>query len=318
MFVESLENSYINTEIVSQNFLPQLTEIIGKEISVKEHYQVEGTGWSIAGFIALNCGIPLIMPIKGHIYGIDNPFLPNISCLTDIFAYRGYQQYFVIGSSAEFSGFKNFFQTHGSNQTQIIDENYFNKNEVGGWGIKDSVLFPKLKNIIKEAHRQDNPFFITAMTINTHFPPYLEESCEGNRDDFKDVLNCTDKQISSFIKWFQQSEMVQDTILLVVGDHLAMKNSLYHPYLKPHHSQRRIFNVLITPERRQIRQERQITTFDWFPTILEASGADLPQHRLGLGVSIFDENQKTIIEEYGAHSLDEEIKKINKMYDSFL
>ena len=55
---------------------------------------------------------------------------------------------------------------------------------------------------------------------------------------------------------------------------------------------------------------------DIFPTVLEGIGADIPNRRLGLGVSLYDNSQQTLIEVLGKKRLDEELyKKSGKYFD---
>ena len=51
------------------------------------------------------------------------------------------------------------------------------------------------------------------------------------------------------------------------------------------------------------------------PTVLEAMGAVLPEHRLGLGTSLFSE-EKTLMEKLGEQALNEELKKKSDFYKS--
>ena len=54
---------------------------------------------------------------------------------------------------------------------------------------------------------------------------------------------------------------------------------------------------------------------DMAPTILEAIGAVLPKHKLGLGTSLFS-REKTLIEKLGEEALNEELKKKSDFYKS--
>ena len=75
----------------------------------------------------------------------------------------------------------------------------------------------------------------------------------------------------------------------------------------------RFINSVKTTERR----ERFFSSLDFFPTILESIGAEIPQGALGLGRSLYSD-QQTLLEKYGKDSIDNVLKKRSVEYDYFL
>jgi phosphoglycerol transferase len=60
IYAESLERTYLDTTIFP-GLLPHITELEKKSLSFQNIQQSYGTGWTIAGLIATQCGVPLVM-----------------------------------------------------------------------------------------------------------------------------------------------------------------------------------------------------------------------------------------------------------------
>lgn len=67
----------------------------------------------------------------------------------------------------------------------------------------------------------------------------------------------------------------------------------------------------------EIKTLRKFAPFDMAPTILESIGAKLEGSRFGLGTSLFSK-EKTLIEKYGTNHINNEFKKEQRFYFSFL
>ena len=54
------------------------------------------------------------------------------------------------------------------------------------------------------------------------------------------------------------------------------------------------------------------------PTIIDAADISSKSSKLGLGVSLFDDSQQTLIEKYGVEKLNKQLQKNSLVYESFL
>ena len=70
-----------------------------------------------------------------------------------------------------------------------------------------------------------------SLTLDTHHPNgYISKSCKSNKylDGENPILNsvhCVDELIGKFVETFKSSSMYEDTILVLLSDHLALKNT---------------------------------------------------------------------------------------------
>ena len=226
----------------------------------------------------------------------------------------------MCGSDANFGGTSNFYKQHGN--YIIRDYNSFKENnEISDdyfvfWGIEDTKLFEFAKSDIIKLASGDKPFNMEITTIDTHTPDgYLCDKCKKNyKNQYANVIECQSKQINDFINWCKEQEWYDNTTIVVTGDHNSMsekffknidKNYIRTPY-------NCIINSIVEPVN---NKNRLFSTIDMYPTILAAMGAKVDGDRLGLGTNLFS-NKKTLMEEIGFSTLNNEVQKTSKFYNN--
>lgn len=130
------------------------------------------------------------------------------------------------------------------------------------------------------------------------------------------VLNCASKQLANFLEWAEKQKWYENTTIAVMGDHPAMvaRNVIGYSDEK---MERYWLNFFVNSSvEKKIKNKRKFTSFDMFPTILEAMGVKIDGHALGLGRSLFSD-EPTLIEIYGRDSLNSLIGMKSTVYDSF-
>jgi len=281
--------------------------------------QVAGTGWTVGALVAHTLGIPLILPIHGNNYEGYNKFLPGAYGLTDILASAGYQQRFLIGSDKRFAGRDTLFETHGN--VLIKDINYYKangkipQNYHVWWGFEDEKLYNLAKEELLDLASQPEPFNLMLLTVDTHHVGgYVCRLCKNEFDlQYKNVLACASKQVSSFVSWIQSQEWYENTTIVIVGDHLYMDGTFV-----PYGADRRTYNVYINSQVQPKRTNfREFSTLDTFPSILDSLGVKYQEPGLALGRSLFRDSL-TLLEKYGLQVLNEELPKNCKEYNYFL
>ena len=101
IYLESIENSYFSKELggaYDDNLIPELGDLLKEGVSFSNTtlnggpIQMEGTGCSVAAFVAMQAGIPLKAPLRN--YGEQETFLPGVITLNDILKTKGIQHNF--------------------------------------------------------------------------------------------------------------------------------------------------------------------------------------------------------------------------------
>ena len=310
IYAESLERTYFD-EKRFPNLITNLRKFQNQSIDFSNIQQVIGTGWTIGGYTATQCAIPLFTPSNGNsMSGVDT-FLPGAVCLGDVLHNLGYHQVYIQGASTKFSGKDKFFKTHHFDEIYGRDEledRLKDKSYLNAWGLYDDSTFDIAFEKFLELSKKSKPFMINVMTLDTHHPDgHLSKTCRelgiryGKGDNpILNAVKCSDYLISDFISKIKQSKYAKDTIILLTSDHLAMKNTATH--ILKRGPRRDLFLILEPNNREHTIIDKPTLMFDQASILLDRIGADTD---LGLGRDVLRE--KSLLEEFG-----DNIHKLNK------
>ena len=270
----------------------------------------------MAGITAAYTGIPSSGLISGDMV---RTVMPGVTGLGDILKNAGYHNYWLCGSDGSYAGRQQFFETHGD--TVIWDYIYFRNNSYLPsrysvfWGFEDRKLYRFAKEKLAEAGAVEEPFFVTLLTVDTHFPDgYLDTEAEQRYDmQYKNVLADMDRQLGDFIGWIQQQAWYENTTVAVIGDHLFMNPGIFPHTVSEHYP----INIFInSPLRTAHVKNREFTRFDLFPALLDSIGFEYDAPGLGLGRRL-DKGEKTLLEAMGARELNAMLEKKSGLYQRF-
>jgi len=282
IYAESLEQRYFD-ERIFPGLLPSLSRLKEESVEFTNVAQGVGAGWTVGGMVASQCGYPLtgFHGIEANDLSIFDEFLPNATCLGDLLRKDGYRLAFVGGADARFAGKGDFLQSHGyleildlDDLTQALgEEAYLNE-----WGVYDDAMFDVALEKFSELSQAGQPFLLTLLTLDPHGPHgYLSKSCEpydAIESSSLDAFHCSDQLIAKFIEQVRSSPYSENTLVIVLSDHLAMRNQAT-PLLQASQHPGRLTFFINTPQ-----GERGINTnpglhYDIAPTILDFVGYDI-------------------------------------------
>ena len=307
IYLESMELAFMDKEnggVYSENTIPELTRT-GKESEmfisdgqINGGNSLYGSGYTMGALVATTSGLPIRMDIE---LSNMNSIYPDITVLGDILADNGYTQVFSCGSEAGFGGRKAYFENHGN----YIIHDYVNAEETGRidkgyytwWGFEDEKLYEFAKEDLLELAEKGEPFNYTMLTVDTHFEDgYICRLCHDDfgNDQYRNVINCADRQVTEFIEWIKQQDFYENTTILVTGDHPSMDKTIMD--ITPPDYTRKTFTCYINAAKEYTGSKREYSTMDLFPTTIASIGGEIDGDRLGLGVNLFSD-RKTLIEE---------------------
>ena len=322
IFAESIEDNFSDANYWGENLIPMLSKLKGEGISFSGYFPVNGTNWTLASNVSVFCGVPIRTQLRDRLGPQTQKFLPGAVCLPDLLHQSGYYNVFVKGAYITFVGTDVFIKEHNFDEIwgrdEIIEQNYAQKEDIGleEYGISDVKLFEFTKQKITELAETDKPFFISVQTLDTHFPHgYVQPSCEVKYGDSRDAVKCSDKMIYDFVKWCQEQDFYDNTLIFVVGDHLMMSASDIAK-LSEAYPKREIYNVVLTKDIKPQSIYKPYSMFDWSAAVADKAGI-IKENRLGLGVSLFG-NEPTLVQQMGGYRLEEEVLKNSLKYNFLL
>ncbi len=303
IYAEGFERTFFD-ESVFPGLIKGLREIEQRSLSFVNVRGVEGTGWTIGGIVASQCGIPLLHGRNG-VSGYDI-FLPSAICLGDLLAEEGYELNYLGGASLNFAGKGKFFKSHGFSNVfgkkELLPKQE-NKEYSTSWGLYDDSLLDIVYERFIELSQQEKKFGLFTLTLDTHHPEgHPSKECEGNiyKDGSNPMLNavtCSDYLISRFISKIMNSPYKDETIIVLVSDHLSMNNTAYNLLNK---GERRNLFMIVDPSKDIRKKVKTVgSSLDIGTTVLSFLGY---KTEIGLGRNLLNKNPELEKEKLFIHS----------------
>ena len=327
---ESLENSFADKEnggVMDRNFIPNLTTLakenthFSSEDNLQGATEVAGTSWTMASMVAHTSGVPLIIPIGDNSYGKYTEFLPGVTSMGEVLAKEGYVNHLVLGSKSEFAGIDTYFKTHGNYEIfdyyTAVEREYVNEDYYVFWGVEDYKLFKYAKQELLDVSKKEQPFSMIINTIDLHTPSgYHCDKC-GNvyGDKYKNILLCQDRLIYEFVEWAKQQKFYEDTVIVIVGDHLSMAPRVEEDYVTDESYERTMYHCIINSDVKATNTTNRVfSSMDMYPTIMAALGCEIEGDRLGIGTNLYSDTP-TVMEVMGKDKFMDEISKNSILYN---
>lgn len=307
IYAESLERTYFDQSLFP-GLIKGLSELESKYISFSNIEQVYGTGWTIAGMVSSQCGLPLVTPSGGNSMSGMDTFYSGAQCIGDLLHNQGYYLLMGQGSSIKFSGIETFYKTHHFDKIEgksVLTSKIDDKTYVNHWGLYDDSLFDIAFEKFEKLSKYKNKFGLFLATIGTHHPEgHIPKECENIKykngsNPILNAVHCSDMQISNFVHKVQKSPYGKNTVIIIISDHLAMKNTATELLNK---GNRKNMFIIIEPQKTPLAKQvkKAGTSFDIAPTFLHTLGFNTS---LGLGRNLLGDDVSLVsqMENFSEH-----------------
>ncbi|MDD3137473.1 MAG: LTA synthase family protein [Lachnospiraceae bacterium] len=331
IYLESMESTYMDTSNgggFEENYIPELTELAKNNINfsntdnVGGGYATTGATWTMGGLFAQTSALPLKIPVEANSMNEQSEFFPDIISLGDILKEEGYSQMFMCGSDATFGGRRKYFEQHGnyniSDWASARTDGHISDDYGVWWGYEDEKLFDFAREELTNMSSEGKPFNFTLLTADTHFEDgYVCQLCKTEFGDnqYANVMTCSSRQVTSFVKWIQQQDFYENTTIVISGDHLTMDSDFCNDMVSGY--TRGVYNTIINaPIETANTKNREFSTLDMLPTTLASLGVEIAGNKLGLGTNLFS-NQRTLVEQVGINKLNKELEAKSNFFENF-
>ncbi|MCC9146803.1 MULTISPECIES: sulfatase-like hydrolase/transferase [unclassified Arthrobacter] len=308
IYLESGEATLADDQLFEKDSFAPLKEATPAEAgwqSVADFQQYEGGGWTMAGLVSTQCGVPLKgvgssddSSATGDLDDDGETYLGGSTCLGDVLAKHGYTNVFLGGANSSFAAKDTYLSTHGYSEEKGLSdwraldepEENFRKD----WGLSDERLMAHAKEEIDRLHAESEktgqPFNLSMLTLDTHEPVHVYDYCNVDTENkVTSVFSCSMTQVAGFVDYMKEKGYLEDTAVVIMGDHLKHMSAgdAFHEQLD-HHENRTIFNRIWVPgQDPTVTLRPGVDQLNMYPTILEAAGLTLKDREAGLGVSAF-------------------------------
>jgi arylsulfatase A-like enzyme len=278
IYMESLERIYWDPEVFP-GLTPNLDRLRRQGLDFSGFETFAGANYTMAGLFASQCGVPLF---TSAFAGLDtvagnttdaSTFHPKIACFGDVLHKAGYSQVYMGGAPIVFSNKGLFFHLHGYDEALGLEEleaEAGGKLPESGWGVYDSVLFKLALARYQKLAATRKPFNLTLLTLDTH-PPDGRPSpgCPKYKKSSNSMLqavHCTDYLLGNFIDALSQQPAWKNTVVVIMSDHLMMRNDAESLFPKNYHRQPALLILNAGGGARRARMYHM----DIAPTVLDA------------------------------------------------
>ncbi|MCQ9368139.1 sulfatase-like hydrolase/transferase [Brevibacterium sp. 50QC2O2] len=309
IYLESGEATLGDDSVFEKDMLAPAKEATQGWAGIDGLQQYHGGGWTMAGIVSSQCGIPLrgksaatgdkIMNELGT--ELDS-FMSGQTCLGDVLADNGYTNTFIGGANADFAAKGTFLRTHGYDTIKDLKTwraaGEASKDIRSDWGLSDKRLMEHAKDEVDQLHKKSQktgkPFNLSMLTLDTHEPVHVYDSCKvDTQDQLASVFSCSMATVAGFLDHMKDKGYLDDTTVVVMGDHLKHMAgwNAYHEELDGR-DDRTVFNRIWVPGTKNGKTplgtpRAGVDQLNWLPTIMDAVGVPATGSRAGLGVSAF-------------------------------
>ena len=237
----------------------------------------------------------------------------NNTYKTSIFNLFNKEGYF----SSSYHNYSDKFYQRSDLHINLGSSKFYNNDDLD---IKTLKGWPSDVNLMEEAFKvygNQEKFFSYIITSSTHFP-YDIDSTLGNRYieqisaiypdlpmnvmRYKSKAMEFDKSIETLINLLTSQGILEDTVIILYGDHFPLKTEkqVFLHYGDPYKNRNQGFNMNILPmiiynsEVKGSQISKVSSTFDLVPTIANLFDLDYDP-RLYFGVDIFDTTQERVV-----------------------
>ena len=327
IYLESMESSLFSKEnngLFDESRIPELEQLAKDNINFSQNSGLGGMydidGYTMSALVSNTSSTPITVGCQNDCekYG---DIVGKARTIGDVLTSEGYNVEFIQGSDSNFAGLKQYLTKH-SNQ-KIYDYNTAIKNGdikkdyFVWWGFEDKKLFNIAKKEITNLAKKKEPFAVSLITIDTHFPDgYRDDSCkEKFSDNMSNSYLCSSNKVYNFVEWIKEQDFYNDTMIVITGDHKTMQSSYYNT---TDSGERSVYNVIINSKKQNVNSKNRIVTnYDMYPTVLSGLGADIKGNRIGFGTNLFSK-EKTIPEIIGVDTFNKEKNKSSDYYEKYI
>jgi len=302
IYLESGENTYADANLFGKNLLADLDQATAGWSNYDGLQQFPGGGWTMAGLIGTECGIPLkselLTPEVNHnIFGEEvEHYLPGVRCLGDVLHDSGYTNVFLGGANTKFAGKGTFLHDHGYDFVYGLEDweaaGEARKN-ISVWGLSDHQLAGYAIDELQRLRETGRPFNLTMLTLDTHEPGGVYPTC--TTDDqvaMATAIQCSMRATARVLNYLRDNGFLDDTVVMVMGDHLkaTAEGGFYKAELDAQRDRTIILRAWSPDGTVRFNRERA-DQLSLLPTTLDLLGLGSPDGRAGLGVSLIGDRR---------------------------
>ena len=235
IYCESLESNFLQ----NKNFVDEVTHLnnlLDKGWSNYTNYKCfDGADWTVGALYATQTGLPAYLGANSDTLFSGVRQTGAVS-YTGVLKQAGYKNLLLSNGDMNFAGTGNIMNCFGY---EVKGHEFCQDAVKTVWGVHDYDLFRMAKEEYKKLAQGNKPFNLTLLTVDTHFPkgvpdkrmrPYVSENVPDGTHEF--ALASLDCLLGDFVKFIESQPNGEETVVVILGDHLLMGDFRHTPIIK--------------------------------------------------------------------------------------
>lgn len=222
--VESLEDFVIGQEVNGQEITPNLNKLVQKSIYFPNIFEQVNEGTSADCDFISNTSL---LPVRRGATFFRYP-LNDYNSMPKILEKNGYSTRVIHPDKGSFWNYE-LALSGGIGFNEFRDYYSFEHDEWIGMGLSDESYFKQVVPMIKE---MKEPFYTMTVTLTSHAPFNIpeeyrelgldEELNENKLGGYIESVHYTDKQIGKFLELLENEGILENSIVVFMGDHTGV------------------------------------------------------------------------------------------------
>lgn len=214
--VESLQQFVINKTYNGKEVTPYLNKLIKDSSYFENCYYQIGLGHTADAELLTNTSMYPLKNACAYVSKSNNEYFSLAKSLDSL----GYDSFAFHGNNASFYNREVMYKTLGFNKFYSLEN--LKKDDLISGGISDESLFKQSLDIITN---RKQPFYAFYVTLTSHSTFDIENDFSNGNDiisKYYNAINYTDKSIGEFLEKLKEKGILDNSVLVIYGDHNAI------------------------------------------------------------------------------------------------
>ena len=235
IYCESLEANFLQNKNFADE-VPNLNNLVAQDWQSHSNYKcLDGADWTVGALYATQTGLPAYLGANSDTLfgGVRESSAVSYA---GVLKQAGYKNLLLSNGDMNFAGTGNImsclgYEVKGHDKCQDAVKTV--------WGVHDYDLFRMAKAEYAKLAQGGEPFNLTLLTVDTHFPkgvpdkrmrPYVNANVPDGTHEF--ALASLDYLLGDFVKFIEAQPNGKETVIVILGDHLLMGDFRHTPIIK--------------------------------------------------------------------------------------
>lgn len=235
IYCESLEANFLQNKNFA-NEVPNLNNLVAQDWRSYSNYKcLDGADWTVGALYATQTGLPAYLGVNSDTLfgGVRQS---NAVSYAGVLKQAGYNNLLLSNGDMNFAGTGNIMRCFGY---EVKGHDKCQDAVKTVWGVHDYDLFRMAKAEYAKLVQGGEPFNLTLLTVDTHFPkgvpdkrmlPYVNANIPDGTHEF--ALASLDYLLGDFVKFIEAQPNGKETVIVILGDHLLMGDFRHTPIIK--------------------------------------------------------------------------------------